>query len=431
MNTWITDLQVPTCLLPSESDLRGSALNPTARVHLGIRSGKIEHILPAKESIPEGVDNLIAGAGWVGFPGFIDAHVHLDKAHTWNRSPNRSGTFTEALEVLGKDKGNWTEDDLKQRANFALQSAYAYGTGAMRSHVDTGYEGCERTWSVLAETASRWSDKINLQLVSLCGIADYSGSNGEYLADLPLKYGASALGGMPLMSDSLPAELDRLLALAAEREIGLDLHVDESGDPEAQCLHAIAEAVIRNEFPYPVLCGHCCSLALQSPDQQNETMARVKEAGLGIISLPLCNLYLQDRRSGSEFPRSPTWRGLTLLRDFSNVGVPVACASDNVRDAFYAYGDLDMYEVFQYSIRLGHLDSELESAPKVVTTNPAEMMGLRDLGSVEVGKSGDLVLLRGESLSEVLSRPHPERRFIREGLEETRELPAFSDLKSL
>ena len=31
--------------------------------------------------------------GSLVFPGFVDAHVHLDKTHTWHRAPNRSGTF--------------------------------------------------------------------------------------------------------------------------------------------------------------------------------------------------------------------------------------------------------------------------------------------------------------------------------------------------
>lgn len=432
MDSWITNLRVPSCLLPESLRPSLELPDPTCVVHLKTRGGIIQEVIAGTE-LPRGeIAPTSVGEGWIGFPGFVDAHVHLDKAHTWNRCPNSSGTFEEALEVLGKDKVNWTSDDVERRGEFALQSAFAYGTSALRSHVDTGYDGAEQTWEVLADLARRWSGKMAVQLVSLCGIADYSGPRGENLADLPLRYGASALGGMPLMSESLPAELDRLLALAAERQIGLDLHVDESGDPRARCLLAIAEAVLRNEFPYPVICGHCCSLAVQAPELQKNTLERVREARIGIISLPLCNLYLQDRRdegnSKAWSPRSPSWRGITLLRDFLEAGVPLACASDNVRDAFYAYGDFDMYEVFQYSIRLGHLDSNLEEAAKVVTEFPAQMMGLGDRGTLVPGSRADLVLLRGSSLSEVLSRPHPERRFIHQGQEEARILPEFSTL---
>ena len=43
-------------------------------------------------------------------------------------------------------------------------------------------------------------------------------------------------------------------------------------------------------------CGHVCSLALQ-PDA-DATITLVMKAGVAIVSLPMCNLYLQDRVAG-------------------------------------------------------------------------------------------------------------------------------------
>ena len=44
----------------------------------------------------------------------------------------------------------------------------------------------------------------------------------------------------------------------------------------------------------------------------------------------------------------PSWPPSSLLPagPLSQAGIPVAISSDNVRDQFYAYGDLDMLEVF-------------------------------------------------------------------------------------
>ena len=44
--------------------------------------------------------------------------------------------------------------------------------------------------------------------------------------------------------------------------------------------------------------------------------------------------------------RTPRWRGVTLMHELRSHQIPVAIASDNIRDQFYAYGDLDMLEVF-------------------------------------------------------------------------------------
>lgn len=53
---------------------------------------------------------------------------------------------------------------------------------------------------------------------------------------------------------------------------------------------------------------------------------------------------MQDRDQRGE--RTPRWRGVTLLHELRSHAIPVAIASDNTRDQFYAYGDLDMLEVF-------------------------------------------------------------------------------------
>src|SRR6185437_14958065 len=79
------------------------------------------------------------------------------------------------------------------------------------------------------------------------------------------------------------------------------------------------------------------------------TIARVAAAGVAVVSLPMCNMYLQDR---NEPGRTPRWPGVTLLHELSAARVPVAVGSDNTRDPFYAYGDLDPIEVFTQAVRM-------------------------------------------------------------------------------
>ena len=191
----------------------------------------------------------------------------------------------------------------------------------------------------------------------------------------------------------------------------LDLHVDESGDPSQEVLRTLAEAVLRNGFQNPVVCGHCCSLAVQEPSRQRSTIALVREAGIRVISLPLCNLYLQDRR-GAGFPRTPHWRGITLIHDLLDAGVPVACASDNVRDAFYAFGDYDASEVLIQSLRLAHLDSRLGESVLVVTKTAADIIGVPDRGRIAEEAPAQLVVFPAKSFSEFLSRPGSRRRLV-------------------
>jgi cytosine deaminase len=349
--------------------------------------------------------------GSIAFPGFVDGHVHLDKTHTWDRAPNRSGTFAEALETLRRDKANWTRADLLRRAGFGLQCAWEHGTRVIRTHVDTWLPWGEENHATMQELRELWRGRIALQTVPLTGIANYSGPEGDTIADLALKYGACAFGGWSPMTPDLPRQLDRLMAIARDRGVGLDLHVDENGDPEEEVLRTVAEAVVRNGFSNPVVCGHCCSLSVQDPERQKATIALVRETGIRVISLPLCNLYLQDRR-GSGPPRTPQWRGLTLIHELIDAGVPVACASDNVRDAFHAFGDFDAAELYVQSVRLAHLDSRLAESPKVVTSAAADIVGRPEMGRVAPGAPAHLVVFPARSFSEFLSRPSPRRRLV-------------------
>src|SRR5207302_4888634 len=108
-----------------------------------------------------------------------------------------------------------------------------------------------------------------------------------------------AVGGVHgRLLDDIDPLLDTLLGLASERGLEVDLHVDESGDPAATALAHVAAAVLRNRFRGRVVCGHCCSLAVQPEEQIRRTLDLCAEAGIAIVTLPTVNLYLQDRSDG-------------------------------------------------------------------------------------------------------------------------------------
>lgn len=249
------------------------------------------------------------------------------------------------------------------------------------------------------------------------------------LVNFAARHHSSALGGFPQPNPDLAKQLDSLLSAARELGIGLDLHVDESALKQAECLRAIAEAVLRHEFPYPVTCGHCCSLALHADERRRSTIDLVRAARINIVSLPLCNLYLQGRRRSSVgSSETPRWRGLTTLHEFLDAGVTVACASDNVRDAFYAWGDLDAVEVFGASVRIGHLDTRLEAASGLVTSAAAQIMGSEKLGLIRPGTRAEFVIFDARTFNELLSSPNPSRRFFRRETFEERRLPSYAEL---
>ena len=392
--------------------------------HLEIRDGRIAAILPAGQPLAadQPAWDLRQGMVW---PCFADCHTHLDKGQTWFRNPNPDGTFDSALKAAEADHSHWNAEDLYPRMSFGLRCSYAHGTQAVRTHLDC-LDGQEKvSFAVFDRLRQEWAGKIALQAVSLVPMDYYDRLEAEKLADTVAEYGG-ILGGVIYPQPGMPAQIERAFELAEARGLDLDFHVDESLDPDAEGLRVVAETKLRRGFGGKVNCGHCCSLSVQASDHAQATLALLKQADISVVSLPMCNLYLQDRQPG----RMPRYRGVTLLPELRQFEVAIALASDNCRDAFFAYGDHDMVEVFTQAVRIGHLDRPIGDWPRAVTRTPAQTMGL-DAGLIGVGRPADLVVFKGRSFSELLARHQGDRMVIRNGTAIDTTLPDYAELDAV
>lgn len=396
------------------------------KADLVVNDGLIEAILPAGSAPVElARSDMKDGMVW---PCFADIHTHLDKGHISPRHANPDGTFTGALDAVRTDReAHWSAGDVRARMEFSLRSAYAHGTSLIRTHLDSLAPQHRISFDVFDEVRDAWKDRIALQAVALFPMEAMV--DAAYFADLVavVRQKRGLLGGVTRMGADLTWQLDTLFRAAAENGLDVDLHVDETDDPAAETLKAVADAVLRNRFAGKVTAGHCCSLARQDDDTARRTVDLVAEAGLSVISLPMCNMYLQDR-----YPdRTPRWRGVTLFKELAAAGVQTAVASDNTRDPFYAYGDLDPVEVFREAVRILHLDHPLDTAARVVTTSAADIVGRPDLARIAVGAPADLVLFSARRWSEFLSRPQSDRVVLRRGKMIDRSLPDYRELDSV
>ncbi len=392
---------------------------------LQIADGIVAAVAPAGAA-PDGAD-LRGGQVW---PCFVDVHAHLDKGHIWARAPNPDGTFAGALAAVAADRVNRTEADLRLRMEYGLRCAYAHGTAAICTHLDSQHVNAAACWRAFCAMRNEWAGRIALQAVSLCTLEAYDGDAGRALADQVADAGG-ILGGVtqlagPLdapLPDGFQARLDRLFELANARGLDLDLHVDESGDAGARALHEIARTALLRGFRNRIQCGHCCSLSVQPEAMQRKVIAAVAQAGIAVVTLPMCNMYLQNRVSG----RTPRWRGVTLVHELRAAGVPVSVASDNCGDPFYQYGDHDMLEVVREATRILRLDHSPGWSAAAGAT-PARLMGL-DMGRVQPGASADLVLFTARHSHELLARPQTDRIVLRRGrvLDATLPDPALLD----
>ncbi|QND55269.1 cytosine deaminase [Mesorhizobium huakuii] len=398
-----------------------------ALADLAVADGKISTIAVSDHAAmqPGAVDL----AGRIVLPCFVDCHTHIDKGHIWPRKPNPDGTFMGALNAAGADRvARWSAEDLAKRMDFSLRSAHAHGTRALRTHLDSVAPQEEISWPVFETMRETWRGRIELQGACLLGI---EGVRDRKWFDRLAKRVAAAkgvLGVVTYMVPDLEELLDHVFAQAIKHGLDLDFHADETDDIAAISLKKIAEAALWNGFEGKILVGHCCSLARQPDLEVLDTLDKVAKAGLAVVSLPMCNLYLQDRRGDQTTPR---WRGVTLLHEMKARGIPVAVASDNTRDPFYAYGDLDMLEVYRMATRILHFDHPVADWPQAVTATPAKVMRLDGFGTLAAGGDADFILFKGRSWTELLSRPESDRIVVRAGRAIDRQLPDYAELDGL
>ena len=394
------------------------------RVDILIKDGRIAAVEPSGTR-DFGETPRLALAGRIVLPAFVDAHTHLDKGHIWPRAPNPTGDFPGAIATVMDDRSaNWSAEDVAARMEFSLRSAYARGTRAIRTHLDSVGPHAEISFPVFAAARERWKGRIELQASPLFGVdVTFAPGHLETVEAMVDAHGSRLVGAVTYMIPGLQEALDALFALAERRGWDLDFHVDESADPGARSLGAIAETAIRRGFPGKILAGHCCSLARQDDDERKRVIEKVARAKIAVVPLPMCNMFLQDRHAG----RTPRWRGVTALHELKAAGVETMIASDNTRDPFYAYGDLDMLEVWREGVRILHLDYPYADWADSVSAAPARAMGIAP-PRLAVGEPADMILTQARDFTELFSRPQADRLVLRNGAALDDAPPAYSDL---
>ncbi len=418
--------RAPLCLVEAgglAADRDGLAL-----IDIAVEDGRIVSILPAgTEGLAEGP--VVDLDGGIVLPRLVDAHIHLDKGHIWPRKRNPDGSFMGALNsVMADREANWSAIDVRARMEFGLRCAFAHGTAAVRTHIDSLGKQIGISWPVLAELRAEWAGRIEIQGSPLFGIQ--FALDAAHVSDVVAAVKAHddrLFGCVSYMIPELDAALDVIFRTAMENGFDLDFHVDETNDPAARSLEHIADAAIRHRFTGKILAGHCCSLALQEPAAEARIIAKVREAGIAVVSLPMCNMYLQDRTPG----RTPRWRGVTALHELKAAGVPVLIASDNTRDPFYAYGDLDLIEVLREGTRILQLDHAGGGWANAVARTPAAIMGLEGKGVLSPGGPADLILTRARDWTEFFARPQSDRTVLVTGRAIDTALPDHRELDHL
>jgi cytosine/creatinine deaminase len=401
-------LLLPRALLdPLRADLPAADADGLLAVrlehHAGLISGIQPHRVQPGEQLPLALTPL------------VEPHAHLDKAFTWARHPNPSGSMAGALVANHQEHLGRSMDQVNRRGERALQLAWRQGSRALRSHVDSLGPGTEASWEALLDLQRQWQDRLALQLVALVPVRHWATEEGERLARrLGGEAGSVLLGGV-LGAPFPPSQEDRagllaLLRLADGLGCGVDLHVDESAAGGGAGVALVARLVRQQRCAIPVTCSHSCSMSLLPARRCQHLAELMAEAGLAVVALPTTNLWLLGHQEGD----TPMVRPMAPIRQLQRAGVTVAVGGDNVQDPWFPGGDFDPLELLRLSVPAAHLAPWQRQGLMPFTTAASRLMGLAWDGVLRVGAPADLVVLAAGSWSDLLARK-PQRRILRQG----------------
>jgi len=378
-----------------------------------IVDGVIAGVAPTIDVGPE-IDDIDL-TDWLLSPAAVEPHAHLDKAFLAEQIVNPTGDLMGAIVAMEQHRHLLSVDSIAERAERAARLMASNGYQMVRTHADLTVENGLRSVEALCEVKRRVADVIDVEIVALCGwpVVGPSGADQRALLVEAMAVGADLVGGCPHLETSgdITAATEFFLQTATDHGVGVDLHIDETLDPNVLGVVDLANLVLAG-FDHDVTASHCVSLGMQPLDRQRDVAELVAAAGISVIALPHTNLFLQGRGT------APMPRGLTAVAALRAAGVNVAAGADNLQDPFNPMGRACPFETASLMVMTSHLLPH--EAWSSVTGAAASSVGRR-ANTVVVGQPANLLAVPATTIREAIAFGPSQRMVLHNGqlLDET------------
>ena len=351
---------------------------------IGVSVGRIARIAPRldEDGPREKADGRLA------FGGFVETHIHLDKAGILDRCTICEGTLAEAVRETARAKAAFTEEDVYARAKTVLEQAILHGTMKLRSFVEIDPRAGFRSFDALLQLKQDYAFAIDLEI---CAFAQEGLTNEPEtlpMLELALQRGADLVGGCPY-TDPDPGEHIRLIFdLAARYAVLADFHIDFDLNADGSNLPRVISETLARGYEGRVSVGHATKLSAMAPGEVDHLAGQLAEAGISVTVLPSTDLFLMGRGTDRLVPR-----GLAPGPSLHRRGVNISVASNNILNPFTPYGDASLGRMANRYANVAQLalDADLRAAVAAVSSDAARLLGT-PYGVVEGGVA-DIVLI--------------------------------------
>lgn len=363
-----------------------------------IRDGAIAYLGPE----PQAADEVLDAAGCVVYPGLVNTHHHLYQTFSRNLPQVQNLELFDWLRALYEIWKNLDGETiyhssvvgmgelLKTGCTTVFDHHYVFPGGASLALLDAQFAAAEALG--VRMYASRGSMDLSkkdgglppdsvVQTVDEI-LRDCQAAVEKYHDPRPLSMRTVALA--PCSPFSVSAELLRQSALLA-RSLGVRLHTHlcETKDEE--------NYVLEKHGKRPL--AYMEDLGWVGPDVwyahgihfNDAELKLLADTGTGVAHCPISNMKLSS--------------GVCRIPDMLELGVPVGLAVDGSA----SNDGSNLLEELRVAYLLHRLTYS-ERAPsgydllKIATRGSARVLGREDIGSLEVGKAGDLFMIRRDRL---------------------------------
>jgi cytosine deaminase len=380
-------------------------------IDIACSAGKIVALEP---SIAGDAERVVDAEGRLVSPPFVDCHFHMDATLSLGLPRvNQSGTLLEGIALWGELKPLLTHEAVVERALRYCDLAVSQGLLAIRSHVDI----CDdRLLAVdaLIEVKRTVASYLDLQLVAFPQDGYYRSPNAVENLKRALDRGVEVVGGIPhferTMADGARS-VAALCAIAAERGLLVDLHCDETDDPNSRHIETLAHETQRHGLGGRVAGSHLTSMHSMDNYYVSKLLPLIAEAGVAAIANPLINIVIQGRHD--TYPKR---RGMTRVPEMRRHAIDVAFGHDCVMDPWYSLGQADMLEVAAMGLHVAQLTGrdDMRFCFAAVTEAPARILHLDGYG-LKPGCNADMVLLQAADPIEAIRMKATRLAVIRRG----------------
>jgi cytosine/creatinine deaminase len=264
-------------------------------------------------------------------PGLVDGHLHLDKSfigEPWKTHRPCTNGFDVRERVAFEKQLLAEAAPITKRASALADLAISHGTMYIRTHVDVDAGvGLQHLEAVL-EVRERYRELIAIEVVAFPQSGILASPGTADLMDQAITHGADLVGGLDPggFDQSIEGHLDVVFGIAERRGVGIDIHLHDPGALGISELEDIAKRTKALGMQGRVAVSHAYALGQVPIDTTKRVARNLADCGVAIMT---------------NAPGDRAFPPINVLRE---AGVLVFSGSDNVRDAWWPYGDADMIE---------------------------------------------------------------------------------------